>query len=208
MDLTHIREKLNRDLATRGVLEKQLTDANITLEKLRSSEVSLAKVQVLFQEAARMTQEKLEYHISTVVSSALAVIWEDPYTFEVEFVTKRGVREAQLWFIRDGEKYKPIESSGGGAIDIASFALKVAAWSINKTTRNILIIDEPFRNLSGNLQSKAAEMLCMISDKLSLQIILISHIEALVQNADKLFRVIHTRNKSVCEEITIDDLSW
>ena len=119
----------------------------------------------------------------------MASIWDDPYEFELEFVIKRGKTEANLWFVRNDAKFSPMDTAGGGAIDVASMALRIAAWSINKNTRPIIILDEPFKNLSENLQDRAASMLRMLSEKLDLQIIMVSHINNLVKNSDKIIEV-------------------
>jgi DNA repair exonuclease SbcCD ATPase subunit len=64
----------------------------------------------------------------------------------------------------------------------------------------VLILDEPFRYLSTDLQSKASEMLNEISERLGLQIIMVTHEEELVDEVDKTFRVRINKGKSTVEE--------
>ena len=194
--LDRIKTQVNKDVAERNYLNEQLAKQKRDFSNLSIHVESIEKVRALFQEAAALTQKKLEYHISNVVSTALAAIWDDPYEFELEFVVKRGKTEANLWFVRDGEKMHPMDSAGGGAIDVASMALRIAAWTISKNTRPIVILDEPFRNLSENLQNRAADMVRMLSEKLGLQVILISHINELVSGADKQIEVVRTKKGS------------
>jgi DNA repair exonuclease SbcCD ATPase subunit len=56
-------------------------------------------------------------------------------------------------------------------------------------SRNVLILDEPFGNLSVDLMPRASEMIKQISERLGLQIIMVTHAEELIQAADKTFRV-------------------
>jgi DNA repair exonuclease SbcCD ATPase subunit len=188
--------KLSKDRATQEYLSEKLSNEEKSLISLKRNADDLLEVRSLFQKAAQDTQQKLEFHISNLVSTALAAIWDDPYTFQLEFVQKRNKTEAELWFIRNGEKMKPIDASGGGAVDIASFALRTAFWSLTKKTRPLFVIDEPFRNLSSDLQSRALDMLQMLSKNLGLQLIIVSHIDQLILNADKEFKVSLNRGRS------------
>ena len=93
-----------------------------------------------------------------------------------------------MYFARDGIKVDPLTASGGGAVDIASFALRVASWSMQlKRSRPILLLDEPFRYVSADLLPKASAMLKEVSVKLGLQIIMVTHSEELMAEADKIF---------------------
>ena len=194
--LKEARQKLNEELAEKKLLKVRLQEEEEKLKKLNKRSKSLEKVRLIFQEAGTRTQQRIENHISQIVSTALASIWDDPYKFELEFVIRRGKTEADLWFIRNDSKLSPMDTAGGGAIDVASMALRIAAWSINKNTRPIIILDEPFKNLSENLQSKAADMLSMLSEKLKLQIIMVSHIDKLVAGADRIVEIIRDNNGS------------
>jgi len=158
------------------------------------------KAQALIQKVAKETQQKLEYHIGNVVTMAQAAVFPDPYGFELEFVERRGKTECDIWFVKDGERMEPMFSSGGGALDIASFALRCAFWSL-KRTRSTIILDEPMKFLSRDLQDKASEMIKMLSEKLGLQFIIVSHIDELISSADKVFRVSQEKGISKVEEV-------
>jgi len=198
--LKEARQKLNEELAERKLLKVRLKEEQNKLKELDKKSASLEKVRFVFQEAGTKTQQRIENHISQIVSTALASIWDDPYEFELEFVIKRGKTEADLWFVRNDSRLSPMDTAGGGAIDVASMALRIAAWSINKNTRPVIILDEPFKNLSENLQDRAADMLRMLSEKLDLQIIMVSHITKLVKDSDKIVKVNRGNDGSYIEE--------
>jgi DNA repair exonuclease SbcCD ATPase subunit len=95
-----------------------------------------------------------------------------------------------LFFVRDGEKVNPIDATGGGAVDIAAFALRVASWSMmNPRTRPVMILDEPLKNLDKERQQKGSAMIKEVSERLGIQFIIITHEEALTEYADKTFNV-------------------
>ena len=137
----------------------------------------------------------MEYHISDIVSLAIESVFNDPYEFKIEFVEKRGKTECEIWFIKNGEKLDPKTASGGGAVDVASFALRLALWNLKKPkSRNTLILDEPFKHLKGFEENvKVIQTIKLLSEKLGLQIIMVHDervpIEEIKKGADKIFEV-------------------
>jgi len=149
------------------------------------------QAQAVIQKVAQLTQEELKYHVSELVTLALAAVFDDPYEFEVSFEQRRSQTECDLWFVRDGERVDPLTASGGGAVDVACFALRVALWSLKAhRTRPVLVLDEPLKFLKGDdLPEKGARMIREISERLGIQIIMISHQVEQIEFADRVFHV-------------------
>lgn len=177
---------LNQAKGQKTLLErqKQLAEESLVKWERRAKAIDIA--QVLIQQVARDTQEKLRYHIEDIVQLALDSCFPDQYEFRVNFEIKRGRTEAELILLKDGNPMSPMDDNGGGIVDITSFALRLAAWSLSKTD-NVIIMDEPFRFLSRDLHPKAGEILKELSQKLKLQIIMVTHSEELIQCSDKIF---------------------
>ena len=191
------RQKIERKKGQQSQLYKDLEIAQTTEETISIAIAGTEQAQIIIQIVASKTQNQLEYRLSEIVSLALAAVFEDPYKLKVNFVIQRGKTECVLLFERKGELFDPLFSSGGGAVDIAAMALRVAIWSLTQPkTRNVLILDEPFRFLSRGYQVKASLMLKELSEKLSLQIIMVSHSESLIDGADKVFRATIENGKS------------
>lgn len=152
------------------------------------------------------TQEQLSYNISEITSMALNAVLTNPYDLEVEFVERRNKTECDIWFVRGGSRIDPF-SGGGGAVDIAAFALRVASWSMQKPrSRNVLILDEPFKHLKGEeANRKMLEMVREVSSKLDLQIIMVSDErvsrEATIEATDKLFETSIKRGVTKVKEL-------
>jgi DNA repair exonuclease SbcCD ATPase subunit len=96
---------------------------------------------------------------------------------------------------------RPMDCAGGGPIDVASFALRLMYWTLNKT-RPIFVLDEPFKFVSVDLQPKCSEMLKMMPDKLGIQIVMISHLPEIIAAADKIFVVEQKAGVSTVREKT------
>lgn len=173
-ELTVLEQQIHKHEESRKILVQRIEDA------------TLAKEVVLF--VAQKTQLNIGQRISDLVTLALDSVFDDPYTFEVEFVQRRGVTEADLWFVRDGNKLNPLLSSGGGPIDLASFALRLAVWSLAKSAP-VFVLDEPFRNLSADKHADAGILLQTLSRKLGIQIIMVSHNPEIIAGADRVFRL-------------------
>lgn len=182
------RKQLDQKKAQRGIVQKQLRRAVKKSEDAQEYHEDAIKARTIFQTAAENTQKIMEEQMSTLVTSAMEGIFPDPYEFLVRFVQRRNKTECDLLFRKNGEEYKPVESSGGGPLDIASFALRVAFWCIQKN-RNTIILDEPFKFLSVDLQPKAGELLKRLSDELGIQFIVITHLSELLPFGDNIIKI-------------------
>lgn len=138
-------------------------------------EHSLAAQQVL-SAVAQTVQAQAHKRISSVVSSCLAAIFDDPYEFRIAFEQKRGRTEAKLRFVRDGHEVAPVDASGGGAVDVAAFALRSACVVLHRPRlQRCLFLDEPFKFVSADYRPAVRSMLEQVCRDLGMQIILVTH---------------------------------
>lgn len=181
--------KVLTELKTRrDMLVMSLQDREAKLEKANKDVLNSEKARIVVQRAATKAQKNLEFRIENIVTIALSSVFDDPFSFKVKFVDRRNQTECDMLFVKDGNECDPMESTGGGEIDIASLALRMAIWSIKKT-RAIQILDEPAKFLSRDMQDKCSEMLKSLSEKLGIQMIIVSHIPEMITAADRVFQV-------------------
>lgn len=185
------REQLERQKGKRDQILSDLKETETQIRQLGREAGFCEQAQVIIQEVAQMTQEQLQYQVSELVTLAMASIFTDPYELQIEFVQRRGRTEADLWFVRNGQKVSPMDATGGGAVDVASFALRVALWSLSRPRScNTLILDEPLKFLKGgDLPEKGAMVIKEIAERLKLQIIMVSHIPDQIEGADQRINV-------------------
>ena len=109
----------------------------------------------------------------------------------MNFNISRGKTDAELLFLSKstGKEIDPMSSVGGGVVDITSFALRISAFALEQGIDNVIILDEPFRFISKDLQSRAGDILKKLSQKLGIQIIMVTHIDNMIDIADRLFEV-------------------
>ena len=144
----------------------------------------------LVQMVAKGIQSQLEFKISDIATKALQVVIGEDISMKLEFVAKRGNSEVNIYFEKNGELVDPMEASGRGLVDIGAFALRISVWKISKPKSSpVFIFDEPFRNLSKNYHDAMYAFIQTISKKLGIQIIMITHEDDFIKNADRVFDV-------------------
>jgi DNA repair exonuclease SbcCD ATPase subunit len=151
----------------------------------------LEQAQVFLQKIAQDTQSQLKFQIEDIVNLALETCFPNEYKFQLQFNIARGKTDAELVFVsqKTGRPIDPMNASGGGVVDITSFALRIASYVLEQGTDNVIILDEPMKFVSKDLQVRVGDILKTLSEKLNLQILMVTHINEMIDIADKVFEV-------------------
>jgi len=171
--------------------QKSLDTAIINHKQYEKRLKYLEQAQAFLQKVAQDTQEQLKIHVEDIVQLALDAMFPDKYKFEIQFNISHGKTTAELVFIskQSGHIVDPMIASGGGVVDVCSFALRLACWTLSRGIDKVIILDEPFRFVSKNLQERAGALLKELSSRLGIQIIMTTHLDALIDCADKTINV-------------------
>ena len=203
----NIRTRIDNILADQRIMKSQLESTIKSIDRTEYQLVDHDEARTVIQKSAQITQKNLEEHIGKIVSKAMDIVFlDEAKEFFVEFVTRRNTTECDLKLNDNGNLIDPLDSSGFGEADVVSFALRIAYWSLGKT-RNVLILDEPFRYLDGVRMERASEMVKALSDELNLQIIMVTHESKMGYSADKRFHVIKKKGISTVSEIAKHSIS-
>jgi len=197
MDFTNIIAEKRGEL---NIISNQIKDITNNINSLNKKLPSIEKAVALLQEVAENTQNQIKEHIEDIVDTGLDTCFPGLYTCHIAFVSKRNKTECEIYLKDDeGNRINPIEDSGGGLSDIVSFSLRMACWTMSSTD-NLIVLDEPFKFLSTNLRPLAGSLLKELSNKLNLQMIIISHDEEMIEIADRIFLVNKDKKFSKIEE--------
>jgi DNA repair exonuclease SbcCD ATPase subunit len=183
-----LASKISADADTYRYLKKQIAEEDARAEELRVQYDNLLKAREIVTAVSKKMHQQLEARITNIVSLALSAVFPDPYEFQLRFVERRNQTEADFLLLKDGEVSNIIDSVGGGVLDVVAFALRVAALSLVKGQR-LIVLDEPFKHLSPGLQPKASEMMRQLSENLGVQFIMVSHADNIIDSADRTFVV-------------------
>ena len=132
------------------------------------------------QHVAEAIQENAHKQIAAVVSRCLEAVFDEPYEFEIIFERKRNRTEARLVFVREGLEVDPMSASGGGVVDVACFALRLACLMLSRPPkRRLVVLDEPFKFVSAGYRDNVRTMLETLAEEMQVQFIMVTHIEEL-----------------------------
>lgn len=181
IDLTATRRKVDALLADRRRAAERVVEERAALKAAKEHLASARKAQQVLQEVARSVQQSANAQICRVVTRCLkAVFGEDGYDFELHLTCKRGKTEAEPRFLRGGKVVDPMGGSGGGCVDVASLALRLAELILSRPQRRrLLVLDEPLKHLSREYRPAARELVMKLAEELGVQFILVTHSKAL-----------------------------
>jgi DNA repair exonuclease SbcCD ATPase subunit len=175
-----MRKTTDRLMADYNLCKQRAIDEEIALETAEKVTAQTIKAQEVVQAVAQTVQQQAHERIASVVSRSLEAVFDDPYEFKIIFERKRGRTEARLIFLRDGNELAPIDGAGGGAIQIAAFACRLASIMLTKPPgRRVLVLDEPFKDVSAEYRERLKELLLTLAEEMELQIIMVTHITEL-----------------------------
>ena len=204
MTMNTLRYRLEQIKGQRDKLKQEIKQLRKEIKLNKKQLITLEQAKEILREVARQTQDKIKTNITAITTLALeSVFGKDIYQLGIEFTPRRNKVECDIYLIKDGKRMNdPLFQSGGGAIDVASFALRIACWGLSKNrSRPVFILDEPFKHLSADLLPNAAEMLTQLKDRLGIQFIIASHEKELWEAADKISKVKMINNISKVKEV-------
>ncbi len=190
--MNDIGERIKNIEVKKALIEKNAQKHRDKLKEHEKEKEAAQEAKTILQVAAKETQKNIELHFSSLISKALHIVFNDTYIFKPEFIERRNKTECDFWLVNGENKLRPRFSVGGGVLDIISFASRISYWKLEnkfKRTSPVIILDEPFRNLSRSLHPRAADTLKYISEKLGIQMIIVTHSPEIVDQADKVFHL-------------------
>lgn len=178
--------------------QKNLETANSDLAKSKSDLEAANGLKAVIQQVAKETQDKLRLRFEAIVQACLDAVFPDTYKFMMEFVSRRGQVEVDMWLDHDGTRMDPLDSNGGGVVDVMSISLRLCCLTLS-TNSKLLLLDEPFGHLRGEARERLGELLSIISEKLNVQIFMVGDVAGNVVRG-KEFRVSKIGDVSVVKE--------
>lgn len=170
---------LSKKLSDYRALQKLIKMEEREIEEAVLREEQLLQSRNILQEVAKSIQNEAHKNISSIVTKCLSSVFDEPYKFEIVFTKARGRTEVAFRFIRDEIALSP-EEVGGGVIDVASFALRVACILLCRPKpRRLIVLDEPFRFVSIKYRPACATLLETLSKDLQIQFVVVTHFEEL-----------------------------
>lgn len=179
MNITDYRRQVDRALANYRAARALAHSVKHQRDATTSSCASYASAAALTASVAQQVQSTAHARIATLVTQCLS-IFDEPYSFRIDFARARGKTEARLVFERDGLEVDPLTASGGGVVDVAAFALRVSCLLLSKPPlARVLVLDEPFRFVSPQYRPRLRALIEELAKTLKIQFIMVTHDPAL-----------------------------
>lgn len=169
-------------------LKDQQEQSESLISKLREDEETYSKAVELLSLVQQETRDKVKETFEELVTYALNYIFQsDKYKFELIF-GRRGNLQELNFAVKTPDKDEPmdlLDTSGGGVINIVSFALRLILMEIcTPKIKGFLILDETFANLSAEYQPMVSELLAELKMRFKRQIIMITHSNEFIDNSN------------------------
>lgn len=179
--------------------EQDLNAAQTSLVDALKHLEAMNGLKAVIQQVAKETQDKLRLRFEAIVQACLDAVFPGAYKFMMEFVSRRGQVEVDMWLDKDGTRMDPLDSNGGGVVDVMSIALRLCCLTLSANAR-LLLLDEPFGHLRGEARERLGELLSIISEKLNVQIFMVGDVAGNVVRG-KEFNVSKVAGISVVKEL-------
>jgi DNA repair exonuclease SbcCD ATPase subunit len=198
VNLKKYRDFLLSKEAEKRYLESKKEDIGGELSTLQQSLSDLTEAQDIMNAVGVLAQTEVKEVIESLVTKALQSIYGPEYSFEIENAVLRNQPETYFYVVINGVRNSLREELGGGVVDTVGFALRVILWALQSArTDNILILDEPMRNLRDpDRLIQFGQLIREISSMLNLQFVINSNEALLKEVGDVVFEVSKFGNES------------
>lgn len=162
------------------------------IKNINQKTIDYKKAVELIGMVQQFTVKKTKKGFEKIVTYALKYIFNDDYKFKLEFKKRGNLKELNFNVITPEckEALDPLDSSGGGILDILSLALRISLLQLKlNKDEYFVVLDEPFKHLSKDYLENAGKFIESISEKINKQIIMITHKSDFLQIADKSIKI-------------------
>jgi DNA repair exonuclease SbcCD ATPase subunit len=181
MDILSIQHRISELTSQRTAAIQSVRQEKDRLASLKQVQIDTEEARGLVQAVAQTVQQRVHNQIAGVVTECLRSVFGEDYQFEIRFEQKRGRTEANIMLIKDGHEIgNPLEEDSGGVVNVAAFALRLSCLILTKPRlRRVLVLDEPFKDVSAQYRPAVKAMLEGLAEKLAVQFLIVTHISEL-----------------------------
>jgi DNA repair exonuclease SbcCD ATPase subunit len=187
-----VLQSLNKKIIQLKLAEDAYRKNTIAITKEKKAIEILQQAKAVIIQVGESTQQEIKHYIEETVTLALQSVYGEDYEFIIEFnYTKREQFEIYFYVVHLGIKLEPRKDTcGGGVIDICSFALRMVCLTLEQPNiASVLILDEPFKNVSAMFIPAVGQMVVDVADLLNLQIIMVTHVDGFIETANNIIYV-------------------
>lgn len=203
---SNMQTHYDKETGARDLLQKQLSDKEALLLKVKADIATWEQVQTLFTKVSDFAREQIKSRIEATVTAALTAVFGEGYTFKINMRTVGGQASAEWQVVSQYGDVEvaasPEDARGGGIVDMCSLALRLAMLElIRPRVEGPVVLDEPSKMVSREYLPNLAFFLKQYAAKANRQILMVTHSEVLAEAADKAYMVTQRDGCSEVKEI-------
>lgn len=188
-------DRLQQYKGTQDALKHDITKISASIKAKQDLSLAIEEANVLIQEVAKESQEKIQIQLTSLVTKAIQTIYpEAGYEFIMKFTSERGQTSVYPTLILGGNELSPLDNSGGMA-EVIAFSLRIALIAIGKKPK-VMLLDEPFTGVSAYRLPLVKEFIEQMAVDFGMQFVITTHLKELTENSDRSFRVYKEGNFS------------
>ena len=134
MNAAQLASRVSELKGRKWAAEKELAEASVALGSARSHLAATNSLKAVVQQVAKETQDKLRLRFEAIVQACLDAVFPGAYKFMMEFISRRGQVEVDMWLDKEGTRMDPLDSNGGGVGGVMSIALRLCCLSLLSMT--------------------------------------------------------------------------
>lgn len=194
-----IRRKAENDALDRAI-EKNVIKINECVSELELGQEGLQ----FLEDLANTRRGGMKKQVENIVTEALSFVYGDDYRVELVYDVKNNRSFAEIELVKttaEGEIRRQMNGFGGGVSDTISVPLRLLVLLASRQTDRVCILDEAYKHVDLERIDRAAEFMKDVANRLSLQIIMFSHHEAMRDAADAVWVIQDDNGKSISEKV-------
>lgn len=206
-DLTNVRTLANKAVAYRDALDQQIVENKTRVKDLENEEELLNLVSSLIRQLIDSEVTDSVKAVEKLQSEGLQEIFHDQnLSVRAEVEESRG-KVAVSFFTTEARADGTIvegqseESFGGSVTTMQSILMRITVI-FRRDMRPLLLLDETLVAVADKYVDRAARFLSTLSRRLGLDVLLISHDDALVGAAHRAYHVDKINDRAVFQEMT------
>ncbi len=190
--------------------QSQIVRLTSKITELEGEKTQLVKAAALIDKVIQIVSQNGIGKIESIVSDGMRRVFNDPtLTLVVEKKSQARGNVYRLLVQKDGgEPYDPMNSYGGGVVNVISFLLRIILIKRFRLAK-LLVLDEQFNNVSAQYLPNVSAMLRTMTDNHGYTILAISHQKQLALTADKIYRLAEEGDLPRLEVVSdVETLKW
>jgi hypothetical protein len=210
-DLTLAQARASRAVALRDALDAQITETEVELRRLEDEDALLELVANLIRRLIDAEVTDGVKAVEKLQTEGLQTVFHDQdLSVRAEVEESRGKVAVTLLTGRKREDGAVVEgvadqSFGGSVLTMQSILMRITVI-FRRDLRPLLLLDETLVAVANKYVDRAAKFLSTLCKRLDLDVLLITHDEALVSAAHRAYYVTYANDRAKFTEVSASDL--